>query len=163
MSSFINTRRHFDSIAAGIKKLLRSQDFYPPENVKKHLPGAVLRSPLAELEQVDKMVARLLDLQIISVCCQYPSGQTPDAAIEEQRLIMERSCAHPVTLAPIPLHKAISCALYQIEPQYVEKYRPLTDDQQACMSFFEEFQTYLAGYIVTNTTVYQAAAWAIKN
>ena len=158
MSSYITTRRHFDSIAAGMKELLTRRDFSPPNEVRKHIAQEGLTRTSADMKRVDELVARLADIQIISVCYRYPSERGIPVAIADQREIMGLPSRRPLTLQPVPLFKAIDCALYQIDTWQVEKDHPLTTEERDCLDFFERFSVYLTRYIVERLPAYTNAA-----
>ena len=161
MSCYITTRRHFDSIAAGMKELLISRDFSPPDEVKRHIPQVGVNRAFADMKRVDELVARLADIQIISVCYRYPSERGIPVAIADQREIMGLPSRRPLTLQPVPLLKAIDCALYQIDTWQVEKDHPLTTEERDCLDFFAGFRAYLMEYIIKRLPAYSNAAWHI--
>jgi hypothetical protein len=161
MSSCINDRRHFDCIAAGIKKMLWSQNFHPSRKVTKHLPGVALHSQDADMMRVDELTQMLADIQIESVCRQYPSGRGVEVDIADQRQIMKIPSRNPKALTPVALFKAIGCAHYQIEEWRIEKVRPITTEETDCLAFFEVFRAELAAYIVTRLPEYEKAEWDI--
>lgn len=164
MSSFINTRRHFDSIAAGMKLLFRYQDFFIPDNLRKHLPGELLNPGKPDTDRVDELVERLMNLQILSVCNQYCEGSPEKVAadVAEQMAAMGAPGKNPLTLNSVLLVKALDCAMYQIEEEYLTKYRALTEQEKDCLAFFEGFVNHLAGYIVRRSEQYENFTWAIS-
>jgi hypothetical protein len=161
MSSYINDRRHFDSIAAGIKKLLQISRFCPSKKLSECIPVAAFRSPDSDMKPVDEIVARLADIQIISVCHQYPADCGIEADIADNRQIMSFPASGVKALSPVSLYKAIRCSLYQIEERRIEALRPLTVEETGCLTFFRTLLSELAEHIVERLPEYEKATWDI--
>lgn len=162
MSSSINDRRHFDSIAAGIKKLLQCRDFYPSKEIARHFPGMTAYSRDVDMSRVDDLVGMLIAIQVESVCRQYPvSGKDIEVYIAEQRQAMSVPARNPKVLSPVALLKALGCCFYQIERWRIDRTRGMTPEEEDCLAFFRLLRSEVAEYIVGQLPGYKKAEWDI--
>lgn len=164
MSSFICSRRHFGSISKGIMRLHRDENFYFPRTLEKIAPELNHRN--ASEKEVEKRISTLTNslsrLQVMCVCYQYGDNcKNIDARIEEQLTSMKVKSVNPIDLHTIPLYKAITCALYQIEISHLEEVRQLTTEERNCLTFFETLNSELAEHIVNKLPEFNAAQWSI--
>jgi len=162
MSSYINDRRHFDSIAAGIKKLLRCRDFCPSHELATHLRSETPHSQDADTAgRVDELIGVLVAIQVESVCRRYPSGGDVETYIAEQRHLMDVPIRKREAISPVALYKAIACSLYQIERRLIDDARVMTPGEEECLAFFGRLRSEVAEYIVRQLHEYRVAKWDI--
>lgn len=165
MSSFICSRRHFDSIARGVINLHQSNNFYPSRKLETYLiefNRTHYDSQKSKEELLEILTDELAALQVRCVCHQYKSTDSVDNEIDEQLEIMQVKSSRPIVLNQISLYRAICCALYQIETCYLQKTRPLSPVEEGVLNFFETLNAELAEHIVQKLPEFSKARWSIN-
>lgn len=166
MSRIINFRRHFDSIIEGLMYRYRTTQFFCAQNLEV-IPELRVGNIEKEVrKRVSELVLTIMDLQIYSFYSQYSShSDLPSKQlIKEQREEMHREeSPDPLELKdPICLYKAMSCAIYQIEPEDIEKIHPLSEKEKNAIKFFKYLLHHLAESIILQLPEYDKADWAIE-
>lgn len=166
MSIEINTRRHFDSIIEGLMYRYRTNQFFCAQN-KEIIPELGVSNIEQKVrKQVRELALAIMDLQIYSYYSQYSShfDLPPEQLIKEQREeTHSEESPDPLELKdPICLYKAMSCAIYQIDTEYIEKIHPLTEKEKNAVKFFKYFLYHLAESIIIQLPEYDKADWAIE-
>lgn len=162
MSSYINNRKHFDTISLNLQRLFGQQDFYLYPKLRELAAGigCVKDKNIC----VEKLVANLRNLQVACVCYQYKHRHEPEPILNviartKEELRTEQST--PISLTLEGLYKVLGCAMYQIELFGLEQVRPLTKEERNTYDFFEMLTPMIAEYIVNRSKEYNKAPWSI--